>query len=204
MSRPRLFSAAVLASVISTTTGALLVVFQTMMSRISSLPPAPFAAMMIPIHVAIGIVEGILTGIIVLVVARLRPELANPSPTALRRNTRILIVGLLAAAVIIGGLISWFASSNPDGLEWSIARVAGEAEPDQRGGGVFSASAWLQNRLSFLPDYEFREGDSRNSATTVSGLIGGGITLGIVLIAGVLIRKKTKKVKKNKGEDAID
>ena len=36
------------------------------------------------------------------------------------------------AAIVTGGALSWFASTHPDGLEWSIDKITGRGEPGLR------------------------------------------------------------------------
>ena len=202
--RTRPFTAAVLASVASLAAGAFSVVIQTVLSGISSLPFGPFTAMMLPIHLAIGIVEGIVTGFVVVIVKSVEPEISTTRVQTFRKKRIASIIGILSAAIVIGGLISWFASSHPDGLEWSVAKVAGEKELETGSGAVHTASSWLQEKLAFLPDYGFRQRDAGKPATTVAGLIGGIVTLALVFIAGMLLRKRARKDSTQKDTHAAD
>lgn len=190
--RSRVFIAAILASMGGLAAGAFSVVIQTMLSGISALPFGPFTAMMLPIHLAIGVVEGIVTAFVVVTVRTVEPDISAAHPSSSTMKHRKVVLLILAAAVITGGLFSWFASGHPDGLEWSVARVADGAEPEAGHGGLFAASSWLQGKLSFLPDYGFRKKDAGNPATTVSGLIGGAITLAAAFLIGMLLRKRTR------------
>jgi cobalt/nickel transport system permease protein len=84
--------------------GALAVVLETSFSGISALPFGTFLALMLPIHLAIGLVEGLVTAAVVLCIARLQPEVLSraagrqplgglalrrgcTSPPAMRRTT---------------------------------------------------------------------------------------------------------------------
>jgi len=120
-----------------------------------------------PVHLAIGIVEGFVTAAIVAFVHRARPELLDALPaSAGTRQLRTLLLALLAAAAVTGGVLSWFASKDPDGLEWSIARVTGAdalPAPEQ---GVHAALAALQERIAVLPDYAFRKSAEAASIAT--------------------------------------
>ena len=86
---------------------------------------------MLPIHLAIGVVEGLVTAAVVLFVyqgaARAAGAQRRRRPLAGVRLKPVLI-GLAVAAVVAGGALSWFASTNADGLEWSIAKVTGTEE----------------------------------------------------------------------------
>jgi cobalt/nickel transport system permease protein len=109
--------------------------------------------LMLPIHLAIGLVVGATTAAFVLFIRRARPELvdrASPSP---RTSLRPVLLSLLALAALTGGALSWLASPQPDGLEWSIEKTAGSAELPAPEHGVHDRLAALQARLALLPDY---------------------------------------------------
>jgi cobalt/nickel transport system permease protein len=201
--RARVVTAALAASITGMTAGAFSVVIQTMLSGLTSLPFGPFTAMMLPIHFAIGIVEGIVTAVVVLTVQRVDPEISipHPSPYSSRQQKKAVII-IIAAAVLIGGFFSWFASSHPDGLEWAIAGVSKGTELQTGDSGLIAASSWLQEKLSFLPGYGFRDRDGGNPATTVSGLIGGIFTLSVVSLLGVFLKKRARKSQSAKGAHA--
>jgi len=156
--RPRLVAATVLAAVVGLALGACGVVLETSASGISALPAQSFLSFMLPIHVAIGVVEGLVTAAVVLTLQRARPDLATlPAPG------RGLLTGLLGATLLVAGL-SWLASSRPDGLEWSVLRVAG-------------------------PDGLARLGATKSPAgTSLSGLVGVLVTLLLALGVGVGLR----------------
>ena len=92
------------------------------LSGITALPFGAFAALMQPIHLAIGLVEGGITAAVLLFVYQTRPELLQcvrwREKTAARAEPALAI--LAAAALVIGGGLSLLASANPDGLEWSL------------------------------------------------------------------------------------
>jgi cobalamin biosynthesis protein CbiM len=70
----RAIGAAVLASSAGLLLGAFSVVLETRASGISALPFGAFTLLMLPVHLAIGIVEGVITAAVVAFVARARPE----------------------------------------------------------------------------------------------------------------------------------
>lgn len=195
----RSWTASVVAAVAGLLLGAFCVVLETTASGISELPFSTFVLMMLPIHLAIGIVEGLATATVVSFVARARPEILQrevAAGTAVR--VRPVVVSLAVAAVIIGGTVSWFASTHPDGLEWSVAKVTGhEAVPDGDV-GIHKDLADLQAKTALLPGYAFKaeaaEKDSGKSwpavkaETSVSGLVGGSLTLGLVLLMGFALK----------------
>ena len=59
-------------------------------------------------------------------------------------------------AVITGGALSWFASTHPDGLEWSIEKVTGKGELPEAEHGIAPVLKGIQEKTAFLPDYGFK------------------------------------------------
>jgi len=211
-SRRTIFIAATLSSVLGLQLGAFSVVLQTLASGISELPFGTFVLLMQPIHLAIGIIEGLVTGAVVLFVWKARPEVletAAGTPPAHAFSLKPVLAGLAAAAIITGGMLSWFASTYPDGLEWSIAKTSGSEELAAPEATVHSTLAFIQEKTAFLPDYGFKPGSREEPAestaeasepdtwpnldagTSVSGLIGGALTLLLAGVIGVLLRRSS-------------
>jgi len=205
--RNRLVVGAMAAAVTGLLLGAFGVVLETTASGISELPFGTFIAAMLPIHLAIGIVEGLVTAGVVLFVKSARPELLDR--IAARKplgglDLKPVLIGLVVAAIIAGGALSWFASSNPDGLEWSIAGVTGTEELAGPADGVHGASASIQDKTAFLPDYAFKTTTGSEEAaggeaawpavdggTSTSGLVGGALTLAIAALIGLALKKRS-------------
>ena len=61
-----------------------------------------------------------------------RPELlrspAEQTDAPAVGNRKKVLGVLTAAALFMGGILSHFASEDPDGLEWSLARITGSTE----------------------------------------------------------------------------
>ena len=202
----RAMGAAVLASVAGLLLGAFGVVLETSASGISELPFGTFVLMMLPIHLAIGIVEGVTTAAVVAFVARARPEavFGHEGVGAANGSWRPVWIGLGAAALLTGGGLSWFASTHPDGLEWSVARVAGQEELEAPEGGMHQRLAAIQEAVAVLPDYGFKSPESAeesedaeesaaawpeiSAGTSVSGVAGGFATLALVGLIGLALR----------------
>ena len=106
----RVAFAALLAAVVALQLGALAVVLQTVASGISSLPASAFLGLMLPIHLAIGVVEGLATATLVGFLRRARPELLDLSASGMAPGRRQLLLPLSLAAALTGGVLSWFAS----------------------------------------------------------------------------------------------
>jgi len=128
----RVFAGALLAAVVGLQLGALAVVLETTASGVSDLPFSTFLLLMQPIHLIIGIAEGLVTAVVVLFVYSAQPELL--ARTAARRSLRGLrlwpvVLALAAAALVAGAGLSRLASTRPDGLEWSIASAGSAPAP---------------------------------------------------------------------------
>ena len=202
--RARIILASVLGCVITLQLGAFSVVVETSLSGITELPFGTFAGIMQPIHLAIGLVEGLITSAVLVFVYEARPELlmdvaAGEAESKFSLKTTILILAVVAA--IVGGGLSLFASANPDGLEWSMFGNTESGYSENMGldeenygiaSGAADAAASIQDKTAFLPDYGFAGSDSA-AGTSVSGLLGSAIVAGaaiVVCMAGGFFRKK--------------
>ncbi|MBF7096395.1 energy-coupling factor ABC transporter permease [Alkalibacter mobilis] len=189
--RGRLIAASVISVVVALQLGAFSVVLQTFFSGKTELPFTSFLLLMQPIHLAIGLVEGLITAAVVSFVWNARPEIithANERKPLKNIDIRKVIVGVLIATVVVGGFLSWFASENPDGLEWAIFNTTGTEELEGSN-PVNEFFARIQEKTAFLPDYGFKETSegAGNSGTSFSGVTGGIITMVLALGVGKLI-----------------
>ena len=201
----RIVLGATLSAILGLQLGVLGVVLETFFSGISDLPFATFLLLMQPIHLAIGIVEGLVTAAVVVFVWKARPEIlemtaaSRPAGTLSFKN---VLAGLLITAAVTGGFISWFASTHPDGLEWSVSRSTGKEELEPPKKGLYGLLAELQGKTAFLPDYGFKEskkgeasGDAWpavDSGTSLSGILGGALTLVTLVLIGTLLKRRKK------------
>lgn len=203
----RILFVSVLTAVIGLQLGAFAVVLETLFSGKTELPFGTFLLLMQPIHLAIGAIEGLVTAAIVTYIWRERPEIIQRAASgeaigaiSIKRVTTVLVI----AAMVIGGGLSWFASSNPDGLEWAMIKTAGTAELEASD-GIHQQLSDLQSKVSFLPDYSFKEPEQSNpehgvgeeeeetwpaisGGTSTAGFVGGGMTLAFAALVGVGIR----------------
>lgn len=175
--------------------GAFSVVLETTLSGISALPFTTFLSLMQPIHLGIGIVEGIVTAIIIGFVSKARPDIFAARDEGKASIMKSIIPAFLALALVTGGFVSWFASEHPDGLEWSIAKVTGKEELEGSKNGIHGALAAIQEKLAFLPAYNFKkpEGDKGKESrlgNSLAGVIGAIITLGLAVLIGFILRKR--------------
>ena len=200
----RLLFAALLSAVIGLQMGAFSVVIETLLSGRSELPFGTFVLLMQSIHLGIGIVEGIVTAGVISYVRSARPELLESIPASrpLAPNISLkkILVTFVILAAITGGALSWFASANPDGLEWSIEKMYGKPELPEQEHGIAGVLKGFQEKTAFLPDYNFKKSESEKKeevapswpgvdiGTSLSGVLGGIIVVGVVLIIGLGIR----------------
>lgn len=181
MSKRKITVASILGCVLTLQLGAFSVTLETLASGITELPFATFAATMQPIHLAIGLVEGLITAAVLVFVYEARPELLygceQTTSKAGRLSFKKTMAVLAVAAVVIGGGLSLAASSYPDGLEWSIEKLTGSTEVEAEG-GAYEAADSVQEATAVLPDYAFKDSDSA-LGTTVSGILGGAVVIGV-------------------------
>lgn len=210
--------ASVIAAIIGLQLGAFGVVVETVSSGISSLPFSAFAAIMQPIHLAIGVVEGLVTASVISFVYNARPDILQSAMGAHpigAHPVRSIVIGFLVVTVLTGGVLSWFASELPDGLEWSITKVAGQNVRNGPEQGVYRTLATFQEKLLLFPDYVFgktpdaepdktaaspstalkhkteekKPGGSKLGAS-ISGIAGGTITLLLCFLAGFVLKRR--------------
>ncbi len=196
----RLAFASVISVVIALQLGAFSVVLETLASGITVLPFNAFLLMMQPIHLAIGVVEGVVTAPVLCFVYQMRPELIDSTikgehiGSGISMKKLLLTLGLLT--VVTGGVLSLFASAYPDGLEWSIQRVAGTAELEANG-AILEQASQIQEKTAFMPDYDFaKPANGGISGTTVAGLVGGGLTFVLAGATGFVISHIKKRKQK--------
>ena len=200
----RMVMAGIIAAVVGLQLGSLGVVLQTVVSGVSALPFNTFLLLMQPIHLAIGVVEGVVTVLIVSFIYRARPEvlesvLQDKPPAEL--PVRPLLAVLLVSALLIGGGLSWFASDSPDGLEWSIAKITGSGELPETDHKGHKQLAAIQEKTALLPGYslpaETRDGhdptpttSEERFGTSLAGIVGGTLTLAFCLLIGIFLKKR--------------
>lgn len=214
----RIVIASVLAGVAGLQFGAFSVVLQTVSSGVSELPFTTFLLLMQPIHLGIGLGEGVVTAAVVNFVWRTQPQImvkAAAHQALGSISLKRVIAGLAVVTIITGGALSWFASANPDGLEWSIAKVTGGEGELESSHPLHGILARIQEKTTFLPDYGFGVAEEKDQAphseaavkaldekpawpavdagTSVSGLVGGLLTLLAAIAIGWFLRRYGKR-----------
>ncbi|WP_336216417.1 energy-coupling factor ABC transporter permease [Nonomuraea sp. LPB2021202275-12-8] len=186
-------AAAFVASLVSVPASALVFTVLFWIGGTAPIEIGAVAAAMGGVHVLIGIGEGLITALTVGAVLAVRPDLVYgarglarplelrgadgtstvtpqraPGEPAPPVRSKPFVLGALGLTLLLAGVVSFFASSDPDGLE-SVAEEKGFLE--QAGDHLFGSWA--------LADY----GDVGGIPVGVAGIIGVGLTL---LVAGVL------------------
>ncbi len=203
ITKRRITAASVIGCMVGLQLGAFSVTVETLLSGITELPFAVFLGMMQPIHLAIGLVEGLITAAVLVFVYEARPEMlccrgagesvqqdkqeAEKSGPAGRMSRKGTIAVLAVLTLLIGGMVSLFASGNPDGLEWSMEKVAGTSELAAEG-GIYRLTEKIQEITAFLPDYAFQSSEGA-AGTSFSGIAGGAAVLAVCLGICVAIKK---------------
>ncbi|WP_026651032.1 energy-coupling factor ABC transporter permease [Butyrivibrio proteoclasticus] len=203
-SRAKIIIASILGCIVTLQLGAFSVTLETLISGVTELPFSAFLAAMQPIHLAIGLVEGLITAAVLVFVYEARPELLwgiggedvvkEKKEGKLSFKNTIIVLAVLAA--IAGGIVSLFASAFPDGLEWSMEKVAGTSELEAAG-GAYDVAAGIQDTTSLLPDYAFK-GSEAAIGTSFSGIVGALVVVALMVGLCYACRFFLKKNKEDK------
>jgi len=189
----RQWAACITAGVFGLVLGAGAVVVETCTSAISELSFGPFLLFMLPIHLLIGIVEGFITALTVNLLRQARPEMLQlQAANKPNRAIQIIQATILVVAILVGGAVSWFASSAPDGLEWAIVKTSGKEELPASQNRIYDLFSAAQEKTAIMPDYGFPAGELLEEghkeiqqgvpdmATSIAGVIGSIFTLFII------------------------
>lgn len=220
----RVITASVLSVVVGLELGAFSVALQTTLSGITELPFGTFVLLMLSIHLPIGIIEGLATAGVVSYFRTLAPGILQDIENRKTLpgevpSTKVLIV-FAVLTVLTGGVLSWFASAYPDGLEWAIERILGKPEVTERHDVIKENLAKVQEKTALFPDYNFpQEAEPKDPApnqgevetdtaateeeespwpavdagTSVSGLVGSVMVLALIVLLGLGIKLGRKK-----------
>lgn len=176
----RRLPAAVLGGAVSMLLGALAVVAETALSGGAGLDMRAFAGNMLGIHAAIGLGEGLITAALLAAYER-----------ASARSARCAQGGTLGLAAVTSGLLSLFASAHPDGLEWSLLKVAG-ADGYGNTSEAHTLLDQVQSATALLPDYALRAVEGALS-TSAAGLIGCALVFTLALAAGTVLKESAAR-----------
>lgn len=198
MSRMKIIISSIVGCVLTLQMGAFSVTLETLASGVTELPFMVFLSAMQPVHLAIGLVEGLITAAVLVFIYEARPDILFGYNSIKENKARLSLkatLGILSAAVVLtGGALSLAASAYPDGLEWSIEKITGSTEVEAAG-SVYDTAAKIQETTSILPDYAFKGTDSA-LGTAFSGIIGSLVVVGLCVgccYAFKFFRKKKVK-----------
>jgi cobalt/nickel transport system permease protein len=148
-----------------------------------TLPATVVFPAMISVHALIGIGEGLITTLVILTIAKVRPDLLEPQRTQSARGT---VLEFLAYGMIVAlGLaifVSPYACSWPDGLD-KIAQKFGF-----EGRVAALIKAWIA-------DYKMPGISSVGIATAVAGAVGTLMMFGMACLVGRLLVRKNNPAK---------
>lgn len=176
----RIMLAAVLACVAGLLLGALAVTLETAASGIAALPFRRFLLFMLPIHLLIGIGEGLATGAVLCFVRRHKPGLLVQQLDTSPRSGRFLWVFSLAA-LLMAAAFGWVASGDPDGLEWSVQQVAAPVPPTPAD-PVAAVAETVQRQTALMPDYDH----------ALSGIVGCLLVVAVVWVLSWILQHRKR------------
>ena len=159
---------------LSVMAGALATSLQLWLSGTSYLQTVVIA--MMSVHALIGLGEALITVAAVSFILRTRPDLLGEESASAQGGRGWMVAGIVIALVVV--LLSPLASSNPDGLE-RVAMDMGFIEAGQ------SAP------YEIIPDYTLPFLGETPVSTIASGAIGVLVVLGLAILAGRSLVKKT-------------
>jgi len=194
-SKGKIALASIVGSIVTLQLGAFSVTLETLVSGITDLPFQAFVSAMQPIHLVIGLAEGLITAVVLCFVHEVKPEMLwgiEKEENRSRLSLGKTVVILAAVTIIAGGGLSLVSSDYPDGLEWSVERAAGDAELTAAG-AVYESEARIQEMTAILPDYSFRNIDSA-IGTSFSGIIGSLAAAGLCIFSGYWM-SRTQKIR---------
>ncbi|EEH97943.1 MULTISPECIES: energy-coupling factor ABC transporter permease [Clostridium] len=194
-SKGKIILASIIGSILTLQIGAFSVAIETLGSGISDLPFLTFISVLQPIHLAIGLIEGLITAAVLCFIYEARPELLWSIDKSLNKKIgrisfrKVMIIFSLLTLLIAGG-VSLVASEYPDGLEWSIEKITNSTEIEVSG-EVYDSFEKVQETTSVLPDYNFKDSDLA-IGTSLSGII-GGVVVAFICIGGCYLFKFFRK-----------
>ena len=160
----RQYLAAWMACLAGVVAGAAMVPVESGLSGVLRVPLGQFLDVMIVVHLLIGLCEGAITFAVIAYLRRVRPELMGIEPADVPAAAGppghgVVALSFVVTALLLAGVVSWFASHRPDGLEWSCVghRYTAAEKAVQNDSSVVAAIGRWQQRWSLMSDYTRRE-----------------------------------------------
>ncbi|MCE5325090.1 MAG: energy-coupling factor ABC transporter permease [Planctomycetaceae bacterium] len=189
------------------TAGAAMVPLEVYASGVLKIPLGRFAAVMIGLHLLIGLAEGLITFTVLAYLQRVRPAVlgltprdqAAPctTPLGVSLNLKAVAASLVITALFLAGVVSWFASPHADGLDSALKEQQSAAAAPRTDPLVQSVQAW-HGKIAPMPEYSL--GASAGSADeeaypkidargSVAGIVGTLATLGLLLGVSIILKR---------------
>ena len=160
------FIAALLSSVAALQLGSIAVIAEGALSgSIQMSEILNFTGLMQAIHLPIGLVEGIVTGSIVVLAKFV--------------ETKKLSLSFAGLSLILAGAIAPYASSKPDGLEWSLLNISNSVVM-QTQNQLYTLAETVQNKTALFANMPYTFGN-------IAGLFAVGI---IMLLTCLILNRK--------------
>ena len=197
----RFYAGTMAGAFLAVESGAVLVPVEAYFSGILLVPFKTFLLTMLSVHLIIGILEAVLTVAVLAYMHQIKPDICWR--TALendKSSNKILLISLIGATVVIGGIISLFASDLPDGLEWAVNESSSAKVIAEPSNAVRMADK-LHSAIALAPNYAPRTAVSSSTgsdAVTVEplwmsaiGISGSVLTMLLIWFTAKLIRRRT-------------
>ena len=111
-------------------------------------------------------------------------------------SNKTLLILLFAAAMIVAGVVSYWASEHPDGLDRSIEEhLAAEEEAGGEEAGEVEESA----AGSPLADYKTAGVSNEFLSNALAGIIGSLLVLGVMIVIGRVLSGKRRGAARRDG-----
>ena len=200
LTKKRIIASSVIGCVLTLQLGAFSCVVETMLSGITELPFTWFAAVMQPIHLVIGLVEGLISAAVLCFIYESLSDMlwgcAKSDGTKERLAVKEIIIVIAVIAALFAFVVSHFASENPDGLEWSIEQLTGDTELRNIDDAAHAASESIQESTALLPDYGLESGGDEAVVTSVTPeglLFSAGIVLAAAAVSYVAVNVRRRR-----------
>lgn len=153
LTKKRILLASCVGGMLAMALGALGVVVETYVSGIAKIPFADFVMLMIPIHLLIGLGEGLITSAVVWFAIQ-QKMIQNTDINNYSLSKSVVFTAIIGLLIPVLAL-TWFASSKPDGLEWSLANSSAQLMEEQAPTHAHQIAKEIQEKTSLMPDYAF-------------------------------------------------
>jgi len=215
----RQYLAAWVACIAGLSAGAAMVPLETSLGDRLAIPTGDFLAVMTGVHLFIGLIEGLITFAVIAYIRAARPQalglaMDSSAPARAKLSRRAFGASLIATSLLLSGVVCWFASTHPDGLEWAYQKhtyAGAVSEPVRPAEGLMAAVDSWQAKWSLMADYSRRpvplgEEPSKSEKApenptgwgkadgwkSLAGLLGTGVTMVILYATSVVIRRRRK------------